>query len=232
MAVAFPARCFLCQINLDWPHRGPLCNECRINLPVIEYPYCPRCGLAYAVGVAGGYCGPCRDRRLRSFRKARAAGPYEAGLKECLLQFKYGGRERLASTLGRLAFERSLASKELSRPDAVLGVPLHRRRRRRRGYNQADLLAGVVGRLADVPAIGGVLVKIKDRPPQAELNAGSRWRNARGAYRARIPPSLSGKDFLLVDDVFTTGATVEACTRALLRSGAGAVDVLTVARVS
>jgi predicted amidophosphoribosyltransferase len=76
-----------------------------------------------------------------------------------------------------------------------------------------------------------ILIKSKQRPPQAELGAGARWRNAIGAYQARIPSSLVGEPLLLVDDVFTTGATVESCTRALLKAGAGAVDVLTVARV-
>ncbi len=163
---------------------------------------------------------------------ARAAGPYEAGLRECLLQLKFGGRQRLAATLGKLAFERSIGCGQLGVPDRVVAVPLHRRRRRQRGYNQAELLARTVAHLAGVPLRRGALVKIKDRPPQAELSAESRWRNAAGAYRAKIPPSLWGRDFLLIDDVYTTGATVDACTRALLRSGAGAVDVLTVARVS
>jgi ComF family protein len=231
VAVAFPARCILCRIDLEWPHRGPLCEECLRSLPSVPNLGCPRCGLSYAAGVAGGLCGPCRNRRRRRFRKARAAGPYEDGLKECLLQLKFGGRERLASTLGRLAFERSIGCGQLAVPDAVVPIPLHRRRRRERGYNQAELLAQTVARLAGVPLRKGILVKTKDRPPQAELSAESRWRNAAGAYGAHIPLSLRGKDLLLVDDVFTTGATVEACTRALLRSGAGAVDVLTVARV-
>lgn len=230
-ALAFPARCLVCFDAIDCPHRGPLCEDCRLSLPYIEPPFCPRCGLPYAAGVADGLCGPCRGKRRRSLRTARAAGPYEGALKECLLQFKFGGRHRLGSSLGRLLFERTLLAGQLPVPAAVVAVPLHRRRRRQRGYNQAELLAESVAGFIGAPLKRRVLRKLEDRPPQAELSAASRWSNASGAYRAVVPPSLEGKDLLLVDDVFTTGATVESCARALRRAGAGAVDVLTVARV-
>ncbi|MFQ5789289.1 MAG: ComF family protein [Acidobacteriota bacterium] len=138
---------------------------------------------------------------------------------------------RLAPILGRLAFERCITSRELKVGAAVVPVPLHRRRRRQRGYNQAELLARTVAALAGVPLRRGVLSKIKPRPPQAELSAKARLTNAVGAYHARLPAWLRGRDVLLVDDVFTTGATAEACARALLTAGAASVDVLTVARV-
>ncbi len=180
-------------------------------------------------GVAPGRCGPCRQVG-RGFRLARAAGPYEGSLKETVLQFKYGGRHRLSSPLAQLAFERCIDSGELPLPAAVVPVPLHPRRRRERGYNQAELLALGVSASARIP-MERALIKIWDRPPQAELAAHARRRSAAGAYQAQVPPFLRGKDLLLVDDVFTTGATVNACVSALLKSGVGAVDVLTLARV-
>ncbi len=229
VALSFPARCVLCSCDLDWPLQGPICEACWKNMPSITPPFCPRCGLPYPKSAPHGLCGPCQQNRRR-FRLARAAGPYEGALRESLLQFKFGGRYRLGSALGRFAFEGSFGSGELRVPKAVVPVPLNRRRRRERGYNQAELLARTIAKIAGVPVVE-MLTKVKDRPPQAELEAASRWRNAAGAYRARIPRTLQGKDLLLVDDVFTTGATVETCVRALVRSGAGAVDVLTVARV-
>jgi competence protein ComFC len=230
--LAFPSRCILCRAPLDWPLDGPICEACRLSLPHIQPPYCPRCGLPYQQSVAPGICGPCRGvARRRRFRIARSAGPYEAGLRQSLVHLKFRGCQRIAGTLGRLAFERCMLLGELAKPAAVVPVPLSRKRRRQRGYNQSMLLAGVVARLAGVPMKSRILVKHKERPPQAELSAAIRWRNAAGAYRAQIPSYLRGKAILLVDDVFTTGATVEACTRVLLRAGAGSVDVLTVARV-
>jgi ComF family protein len=151
-------------------------------------------------------------------------------LKETLLSLKYAGRARLASALGRLAFRALVAPGELDAGAAVVPVPLHWRRRRERGYNQAELLARAIAGAADRPCCRA-LVKVAPRPPQAGLSAAARLRNAAGAYRARLPGRLLGARLLLVDDVFTTGATAEACTRALLRAGARSVDVLTVARV-
>jgi len=228
-AFAFPARCVLCRRDIDWPFIGPICDGCRRGLPSISPPFCHRCGLPYPKSATEGFCGPCQQNRRR-FRRARSAGPYDGSLRESLLQFKFGGRARLGVALGRFAFERSIGAGELPIPAVVVPVPLSRGRRRERGYDQAELLARAVASAAGVP-VSRLLVKVKERPPQAELEARSRWRNAAGAYRACIPSSLRGKDLLLVDDVFTTGATVEACSRALLRSGARAVDVLTVARV-
>jgi ComF family protein len=113
----------------------------------------------------------------------------------------------------------------------VIPVPLSRRRQRERGFNQAELVARAVSRETGIRLVRRVLAKTSERPPQAGLSAAARRKNAAGAYRARLPASLRGKAVLLVDDVMTTGATADAAARALLRGGARAVDVLTLARV-
>ena len=136
----------------------------------------------------------------------------------------------MATALGELAYDRWIANGELDMGEAVVPVPLHRRRRRERGFNQAELLGRAIARVARRPC-RRLLVKTASRPPQAGLSAPARHRNAAGAYRARLPAHLLGKRLLLVDDVYTTGATVEACTKTLLAAGARAVDVLTLARV-
>jgi ComF family protein len=151
-------------------------------------------------------------------------------VRECLHALKYSGRRRIASTLGRLA-SRAVLSGDLHRASAVIPVPLSRRRRRERGFNQAELVARAVARETGIRLVTRALAKTSERPPQAGLSAAARRRNAAGAYRARLPRTLRGEAVLLVDDVMTTGATAEAAARALLRGGAGAVDVLTLARV-
>ena len=160
---------------------------------------------------------------------ARAAGPYAGTLKALLHQFKYRNRFALGRALGELAFERALRSGPLE-GEAVVPVPLHFWRRRERGYNQAELLSRTIAKRAGIP-VRLALEKVKHRPPQAELGVLARRRNARGAYRARLPTWLVGRSVLLVDDVLTTGATADACARALRRAGASWVDVITVARV-
>jgi ComF family protein len=144
---------------------------------------------------------------------------------------KYGGRRRIASVLGRLASRSWVVSGELADAAAVIPVPLSRGRRRERGYNQAELIARAVAREAGIPLRARALKKTRERPPQAGLSAAARWSNVVSCYHARLPLSLRGKAVLLVDDVLTTGATAEAASRALLMAGAGAVDVLTLARV-
>jgi ComF family protein len=229
-ALFFPSICLLCRGSLRLPLEGPLCGSCLERFPRIEEPFCPRCGLPYGEGVAPGLCGTCRERP-RYFRRARAAAPYLDDVRLSLHALKYGGRRRVAEILGRRAGRTWVASGELSGASAVIPVPLSPRRKRERGYNQAELIAKAVAREARLPLRRRVLKKTKECPPQAGLSASSRRTNVRSAYRARLPRSLRGKTLLLVDDVLTTGATAEAAALALLAAGAGAVDVLTLARV-
>jgi len=229
-ALLFPSVCLLCRGSLPLPLEGPLCRGCLDRLPRIQEPFCPRCGVPYAEGVEPGLCGPCRIRP-RYFRRARAESPYLDDVRLCLHALKYGGRRRIASVLGRRAGRSWVASGELHGASAVVPVPLSRGRKRERGFNQAELVARAVAREAGLPLRARVLKKTKERPPQAGLSAAARRTNVASAYRARLPRSLRGRTLLLVDDVLTTGATAEAAARALLAAGAGAVDVLTLARV-
>ena len=139
-------------------------------------------------------------------------------------------RERLGQP-GALAAELWVRPGKLEGYAAVVPVPLSGKRRRERGFNQAELIARAVAPNAAIPIRGRLLVKKRDCPPQAGLSASARRKNVASVYRASIPRSLRGRDLLVVDDVLTTGATAEAAARALRRAGAGAVDVLTLARV-
>jgi ComF family protein len=199
-------------------------------MPRIEEPFCPRCGLPYPFGVEPGLCGPCRSGP-RYFRRARAESPYLDDVRLSLHALKFGGRRRIGSVLGQRAGRSWVARGDLGGASAVVPVPLSPRRLRERGFNQAELIARAVAREAGLPLRRRILRKTRERPPQAGLSAAARRKNARSAYRARLPRSLRGKTLLLVDDVLTTGATAESAARALLAAGAGAVDVLTLARV-
>lgn len=229
-ALFFPSVCLLCRGSLRLPLDGPLCFDCLERFPRIEEPFCPRCALPYSEGVAPGLCGPCRHRP-RYFRRARAASPYLDDVRLSLHALKFGGRRRVASLLGRRAGRMWVVSGELRGASAVIPVPLSPARRRERGFNQAELIARAVAREARLPLRRRVLKKTKECPPQTGLSAAARRTNVASAYRARLPRSLRGKTLLLVDDVLTTGATAESAARALLAAGAGAVDVLTLARV-
>jgi ComF family protein len=225
-AILLPSECLLCSSLLPRPLDGPICLHCLDRLPRLTEPLCPRCGLPYDRLVAPGLCGPCRAGG-RWFRRARAGFVYEDGVRVAVHALKFGAREKIGSVLGALTAE-MWALPEYA---AVIPVPLSRKRRRERGFNQAEAVARSVAKRVGAPVRSRVLVKQKDCPPQAGLSASSRRRNVSGVYRASLPVSLQGEVLLLVDDVLTTGATAESAARVLRRAGAGAVDVLTLARV-
>jgi ComF family protein len=147
-----------------------------------------------------------------------------------VLRLKFGGRAELARPLGRLMADLWRGEPRLGPVDGVLPVPLHWVRERRRGYNQALLLAKDFGRRTETPLWDGVLRRKRSTKPQTELGRESRRANVEGAFEVKRPERVRGKSLLLVDDVCTTGATLEACARALKAAGARRVGALTAAR--
>jgi ComF family protein len=220
--LVFPALCPVCQTRLGAGRRDPLCGRCWDAIERIAPPYCDACGMPGA---------PCCARcaaEPRAWDYARSAACYEGRLREALHAFKFGGRRALARPLGDLLVEQCAAAL----PPGIAGlvpVPLAWERERERGFNQARLLAE---RLA--PRLGTTLrprwaVRVRTTRPQSDLSAEERRANVRGAFRASA--AAAGQHVLLVDDVFTTGATLDACARALRDAGAARIGVLTVARV-
>jgi competence protein ComFC len=172
-----------------------------------------------------GRCALCRSG-LRAFDAAYSYGAYGEELRELIHLLKYSGMRPLAEPLGALLL-RSLPRDESF--DAIVPVPLHWFRRWKRGFNQSDLLARVVGRSTGIPVLHA-LRREHFTPPQAGLSNSARRRNMVRAFRCTREKDVRGKRVLLVDDVMTTGSTVSACARALKRAGAKRVAVLTVAR--
>lgn len=182
-------------------------------------------------------CGACLARPTH-FRRARAAGSYNGSLLTLTHRLKYRGDSYLAKPLGRLLFQTYCDHFGPAVHDTIAPVPLHRRRMRQRGYNQAYLLiknwhrlARANSRLQPAFILAPVLLKrCRATPPQTGQNRRHRLANIKNAFTVPRPQSVAGKRVLLVDDVFTTGATVNECARVLLKSGAARVDVLTLAR--
>lgn len=167
-----------------------------------------------------------------AYGRARAAIEYADGTRDFVLALKHQGRRDGLATFGQ--WMATAGSELLADADVIVPVPLHYLRLARRGFNQSVWLAASVGRSARIPVWPDALIRTRSTPSQAGLSADGRRRNVQGAFAVRKSRMrrLAAKRVLLVDDVLTTGATVEACVRALKRSGAAQVDVLTLARVA
>jgi ComF family protein len=193
---------------------------------------CDRCqqplSAAAALPDGSSLCGPCRQGetvcdRLRTF------GAYDAELRQLIVLLKYNGVRPLARPLGQWLAILLHEHPELADVDALVPVPLHPRRQRARGYNQAELLATELCRWVQLPVERSCLRRVKDTPSQTGLTPAQRAENVRGAFACGA--KLDSARILLLDDVCTTGATLNACARVLKRAGATRVTAATVARV-
>jgi ComF family protein len=210
-AFALPQRCPACGAQAG-PERL-LCARCQARIPRFSTALCVRCLAAgrEAVGCLGhpGFV-------------ARAAWIYDESAALVVHALKYDERPHLAKALGE---EMARTLPPGYRPDLVLEVPLHRTRRRERGYNQAAVLADSLAVAVAAPRLPGALVRVRPTQAQARLGPAGRRANLAGAFRVRRPAALEGRSVLIVDDVLTTGATLEACLVPLHAAGANASAV-------
>ena len=226
-----PPLCLGCAEIVDEP--GSLCTECWARVCFLGSPQCSRCGYPFPAAADGGtqgLCGSCLGRPPR-YRRARAVVAYDERARSLVLPFKHGDRTDMARAYGRWM---ARAGAELTADaDLIAPVPLHWRRLFSRRYNQAVLLARAVARETARPLAPDLLRRVRWTGSQAGLAAKDRRSNVFRAFEVhpRWVERVGGKGVVLVDDVLTTGATVEACARALHRAGASHVDVLTLARV-
>ncbi len=234
----FPPRCAICRDFL-WraekeidPADRALCQGCIDRFREVDSPLCPLCGLPLASWVEEDhYCENCLRRRPQ-YEWARAVYTYEGSLREAIHQFKFAGKSQLAGTLGKLL---ALATKKWL-PDLsdylLMPVPLHPRRLRERGFNQSLLLARQVASRLGAELDPLSLSRVRYTKPQTGLRGDERRKNVRRAFSCSNHSSLKGKDVILVDDVTTTGSTLNECARALKRSGAKRVFGTALARTS
>lgn len=227
LSVVFPSRCPACGEAVLRPTRGPLCSGCWAALPRHLGALC-ECGEPLAAAAVP--CGRCR-RGLSPFSRGASLGPYEGSLRVVIHELKYRGRRRVARRLAE-EFARRDGLGVAQGADALVPVPLHPRRLRERGFNQADLLARELGRAVGLPVWNDVLVRRRDTPPQTGLSAAARRSNVAKAFAVHRRGRIAGQTLVLVDDVTTTGATVLACAARLRECGARDVRLLSAARVS
>jgi ComF family protein len=228
LTVVLSPSCAACDEPLDRPTQGPVCASCWRSILPLTPPLCDRCGDPLptwrAISIPLARCPRCRRAR-RLVDRARAIGAYDGALRAIVHALKYDGRRSLARPLGDLM--RLRGADMLDGAACAIPVPLHPSRRRQRGFNQAADLARHLG----VPAVPA-LRRVRATLTQTGLPAARRHRNVRDAFAVtRAASPLSGATVVLVDDVSTTGATLEACARVLKMAGVVEVRALTAARV-
>ncbi|MFC7332703.1 ComF family protein [Rhodocista pekingensis] len=224
-----PPRCLACGTDVEAP--GTLCPACWSRVTFIGPPLCACCGRPFDYAAPDrSLCGACIAAPPR-FDRCRSALVYDEGSRGLVLAFKHADRTDVAEGFG--AWLARAGAELLADADLVAAVPLHRWRLFARRYNQAALLALAVARRCGLPACPDLLLRRRRTPSQGGLSRSGRARNVAGAFavRATCRERVRGARIVLLDDVFTTGATVEECARVLKRAGAARVDVLTLARV-
>lgn len=215
-------RCPICGETTD----SPLCPQCTDTLRMTTTAFCPRCGKHVTTGEDAPLCSQCQATPP-AWDALHFYGPYEGTLGELIKNYKFSGNLGIEAILGNLAAE--TATKIVHSPDIVIPVPLHKKRLRKRGFNQSTALAKAAAQQLGAPMDIHLLERIRYTQPQTELSGEERRVNLLDAFEG-ITAKLSGKSVLLVDDVCTTGSTLTECARALQQAGATHIEALVLAR--
>lgn len=228
--VILPPICHICHSFI--PNAGDLhiCPTCRERLPLVSSPLCPVCGIPFTGAGDDHRCGACLTHPPH-FDSARAHFLYEGAIRDLIHSFKYNQKTHLRYPLALMTLE-GINELSTSDPHLIIPVPLHRSRLRQRGFNQAVLLGNVLTRRLSLPMLTSTLVRNRPTEPQIELSATERRLNVKGAFSVNKPGLIEGKRILLLDDVMTTGSTMDECARELKKAGAESVIAATIARTA
>lgn len=224
-----PRRCLKCGATVDGG--GALCAACWPLLRFIGPPQCAGCGFPFEFDQGDdAYCAACLAHPP-PYDSARAVFAYDDNSRDPLLAFKHADRTDVTPAFARML--ETVAGNLFDRIDLIVPVPLHRTRLISRRYNQAALLAQALGRRTGKSCQSDLLVRRRKTPSQGGLSGAARRRNVAGAFavRERSLEDVAHRSILLIDDVFTTGATIEACSKALRSAGAREIHAVTLARV-
>lgn len=225
----FPSVCALCSQE---PPRAEsaICVSCAESIKRVEPPFCTRCGLPIPglELLPDGLCGRCLADPPKVDR-VRYGARYESALRDGLIRFKYYGALHTVPGLAEIAVETFRIHFRAEDLDLIIPIPVHPSRLIHRGFNQAVILGQHLSAAAGLPMHRTVLRKIKDTPPQVGLPRAERLRNVRGSFGVARPADIAERRILLVDDVATTGSTIQEAAKVLKKAGAGKVDALVVA---
>lgn len=226
MDVFFPRHCALCD-NVLLPEEEGICQKCSTSVELIGEPKCRKCGKP--LGSEEEYCQDCQGKNT-SFLYGNCLFSYDSMMQESIARFKYGGRQEYADYFARMACRQYGDWLQQIAPDALVPVPIHAKRHRQRGYNQAELVAKQMEKYTGIPMRTDLVRRSKNTSPQKELSEQERWNNLRGAF---VPGFQKNNDetngfrelnhdlecVIIIDDIYTTGSTMEVCSQVLKTMG-------------
>jgi ComF family protein len=232
--IIYPPKCSICLNFLDDGEtkiRG-ICDECYSSFPALTHPFCSVCGVPFGSKVEEDHqCEKCiRQRPL--YDELRAPYLYEESIMEAIHLIKYSGKSYLVKSIGPLLASFAKDWVTVTKDMLMIPVPLHKKRLKQRGFNQSALLVKSVSRILDIEADYFTLIRIKHTETQTGLNLEERRRNVKGAFEVSGNKNLTGKTVILVDDVATTGNTINECARILKKAGCEKVFGLVLARTA
>jgi competence protein ComFC len=230
--IIFPPQCLACSEIINRQANQFFCSPCQGKISFINDNFCPICGVPFLSSPAESHiCGDCLIKKPY-YDKARAVAGFETVILDAIHKFKYGRSISTGSSLSSFMANFSFPNFDFSEYSLLIPVPLHIKRLRDRGFNQSLLLARAIGKKHKLPVNFSLLKRSKFTLTQTGLNKAEREINIKGAFVVADRKKAAGENIILIDDVFTTGATINECARVLLKAGAQKVAVLTLSRVT
>ena len=228
--ILFPNTCYACRRDLALGQKEPLCENCLKQIKKVGPLYCRRCGKPLPDG--GAHCYQCRGTEARQFKCKiiRSASVFGPQIRALVHAFKYADQSYLSDFLSDMMCRYFSDYTELSETELIIPVPLHVKKVKKRGYNQAELLAESLAKKLSLPLAKQVLKRVRNTPSQTKLGREERLKNMSNAFECINGEKIKGKVVLLIDDVATTGATLEGCAVALKKAGVKKVMAYTFAR--
>lgn len=219
--------CYMCGGGLKKDTGYSLCYNCYSNLPFISEHHCAKCGIPLRMIEEGPTCRQCANSNYY-FDRAMSIVKYEKDVKTLIYKLKYSNHTYLATTIGYIMADR--LKQERLKIDIIVPVPLYKNKEKERGFNQSTLISKYIAKKAGVPLNVDSCARIRNTKVMYNLTKRERLKNVEGAFKVIKQGTIVDKDILLVDDIFTTGSTVNSCSKELINSGAKSVTVLTFAR--
>lgn len=211
----YPPRCPICDEIL--PLGTVICEDCKKEAAAVTEPMCKKCGKPIENGERE-YCSDCIVKS-HAYRQGKAVFLYRAGMKKSMYRFKYSNRREYAQFYAKRAADIHSDWVLRNRIEVIVPIPMYPKKKRRRGYNQAEIFARALGKELGIPVDTGTVRRIRDTVPQKELNDKERQRNLKNAFQL-APNIVKYSQILLVDDIYTTGSTMDAVAAVLLSGGA------------